>query len=274
MPPPPPMLCARMPCAPSPAVVIVPAASLVTVTDPPVLPVPPVPPTLRVSLSLPVAAPDTSPPLPPPPPMLWAWMPVAFEPPVTIAPPFVTRTPPPRLPVPPSPPTVSLATRVSAIGSLFSTSLRVLSNETPEVATAEAGPALPPPPPTLSASTPIAASPPVVTLPACSTVTSPPVPPPPPVPPLWSRFLPPMPRVMVTFWRRLRVLAVAVAPPPEPPPPPMLTASMPDALSPEVRTAPLLVTRALPPLPPPPPVPPRVVVAATAICPGGATASA
>ena len=78
LPPPPPIDWARMPCAPSPLVSIVPA--LVTSTTPPILPLPPTAPKLKPKATL--SLPDETPVsarmvelLPPPPPSDWAKMP-------------------------------------------------------------------------------------------------------------------------------------------------------------------------------------------------------
>ncbi len=106
MPPPPPMLWARMPNEPSgsgggvgsspgaeprsaapapstPPPVLIEAPSSVTDTGPPFPAAPPAPPTA----TLPVSPAAPVPPLPPPPPTLWAMMPGAFSPTVVSTPP-------------------------------------------------------------------------------------------------------------------------------------------------------------------------------------------
>ena len=78
---------------------------LVTLTAPLLPPSPPFPPMLKAPLnpSLPLAA-MLKPPDPPPPPMLWAKMPWASAPSVVMSDWLFTRTAPPELPSPPSPP--------------------------------------------------------------------------------------------------------------------------------------------------------------------------
>src|SRR5579859_3283257 len=108
LPPPPPMLCATMPIASSPCVVMLPDAPTGVRQFPlpsdreQTLTVPPLPPPLPEPPTEP--RPPEAPPLPPPPPMLCATMPLALAPCVMIVPVLVTDTVSPALPVLDPPP--------------------------------------------------------------------------------------------------------------------------------------------------------------------------
>ena len=149
LPPPPPMLWARMPSDISPVVLILPL--LVTNTFPPVLPFPPPPPTERFPLKLrpslaapkPIVAVKLDPPDPPPPPILCAKIPWESLSRVVIALSLTTVTLPPVLPSPPEPPTLMLAL-----------TFQVSFSPPKPVPTETLEPPLPPPPPMLWARMP------------------------------------------------------------------------------------------------------------------------
>ena len=128
VPPAPPTDCASIPNELS--LVVTRAALLITVTLPPCLPAPPLPPTLTDAAAVrDKATPIPKPPIPPPPPTDCARIALEFSPFVVIAPSFVTVNEPPLPAAPPFAPTLTLPAKVCAAAPLI------------------VYPALPPPPP-------------------------------------------------------------------------------------------------------------------------------